>query len=151
MGRMVGVDYGLRRVGVALSDPRQVIASPLTTIQTGKTHAETVLSLLQALKTVTIELFVVGMPLHLNGTSSPMCTVVSQFVEALRQAQAAPVVIYDERFTTALADRLLREGGLNRKSRSQIADKVSASLLLQSYLERLQRDSAAIEPLFHSL
>lgn len=140
MGRAVGVDYGLRRIGVALSDPRKIIATPFGTIETAKQPKETVLRLLQALSGHEIDLFVVGIPYRLKGTFGEIEPEIRRFIAALEEAQKAPVFTLDERLTTAQAERSLREGGMRRKERAKVVDKVSAALLLQSYLERMQID-----------
>jgi putative holliday junction resolvase len=141
MARIAAVDYGTKRIGVALSDPGKIIASPLTTLENGKEIAQTVARLLAVLAAHEIEEIVVGMPYHLSGLPSPLCATIRHFMEMLRQAQTAPVVAVDERLTTALAERLLKEQGLRRKQRSKIVDKLSAALLLQSHLDSCNRGS----------
>ncbi len=135
MARIIGIDYGLKRTGIAVSDPLSVFASPLEFVPSAK--------IVEYLKNYAnnepIKLFVVGYPKRLDNTCSETTERVDKFVEILKKHfPDIPVVLEDERLTTLLAQRALIEGGMKKSQRAQkgSADKVSAALILQSYLDR---------------
>jgi len=134
MGRVVAIDYGLKRTGIAVTDPLRIIATPFETVPT---H-----TLMAFLKTYVarepVDEFVVGMPKTLKNEDSAIAPQVRKFVAALRKVfPDRPVHEVDERFTSSMAQRALREGGMKKKDR-QIkgnTDKVSAAIILQGFLE----------------
>ena len=134
MKRIVGIDYGRKRVGVAVSDPLGIFASPLETIPAG--------NILQFIKNYTqketITRFVVGYPMNLNNQPSEAAKDVDQFLNMLRkQFPEIPVNLVDERFTSKMAMRTLIDGGMKKMDRREKGniDKVSAAIILQSYLD----------------
>lgn len=139
--KVVALDYGMARIGVALSDERKVIASPLFTITTEKKSDQTIAKVLRELTRhqeqhhYVLETIVVGMPLLMNGKVGLLADEVKHFVALLSEATPVPIVVWDERLTTVQAERSLREGGLTRKQRATVVDTVSAAILLQSYLD----------------
>jgi putative Holliday junction resolvase len=139
--RIVGIDYGLARIGVALSDESKMISSPMATIASEKRAEQTVIKLLneltnhQKVHRYTLEEIVIGLPLMMNGKSGLLADEVRHFVELLRAATSIPIVTWDERLTTVQAERALRESSMTRKKRSKMVDTVSAAILLQSYLD----------------
>lgn len=139
--RLVGIDYGMSRIGLALSDERQIIASPLQTLLAEKRTEETVtkillfLSELQQTHACDIEEIIVGMPLMMSGRKGFLADEVKHFVELLSQATSIPVRTWDERLSTVQAERSLRESQMTRKKRSKVVDIVSAAIILQSYLD----------------
>jgi putative Holliday junction resolvase len=141
--RIVGIDWGVKRIGVALSDERKVIATPLKTLIAEKTAAGTAQKVLTELSQhaknegYQIESFVVGMPLLLSGKKGLLADEVQHFVTLLQGLTDIPVLVWDERLTTAMAEKSLKESSLNRKRRSQVVDSVAAILILQSYLDFL--------------
>jgi putative holliday junction resolvase len=132
--RILAVDFGLKRIGLAISDENQLIATALPLLQTEKTFEKTVEKLLSQIKEFELERILIGNPLHLNGNRSQLNQEIDLFIEALKKRTSIPILLWDERLTTAQADRLLKEGNLNRKRRSQHLDSLAALLLLQSYL-----------------
>ncbi|MCY3974410.1 MAG: Holliday junction resolvase RuvX [Simkaniaceae bacterium] len=134
-GRILAVDYGVRRIGLALSDPGKTVGFPLTTIRAGKDMRETVRLLSEAVRDYTIETIVIGLPLHLSGKESELSEIVRSFAGTLAEAYSAPLLFWDERLTSKQAERLLIEGGVKRKKRGRYVDNISASLILQSYLD----------------
>ncbi|MBS0635057.1 MAG: Holliday junction resolvase RuvX [Verrucomicrobia bacterium] len=137
-GRILGVDFGLKRIGLSVSDPLFIIASSLDTLQAGhtvKSSAELLAKHIQTFSYPIIEI-VVGLPLHMNGTESERSALARQFAEFLHQASGIKVSLLDERLTTVQADRALIETGYSRKKRAQVVDRVSAVLLLQTFLSR---------------
>ncbi len=134
MARLVGVDYGSKRVGIAVTDPLQIIASPLDTY-----HSKDVIAFLKKYdEQEGIEKFVVGMPKNLNNEATNATPLVKGFVTLLKKAfPDKEVVLVDERFTSKMAFDTMIRGGLKKKDRRNkgTVDKISASILLQSYLE----------------
>jgi len=137
MGRVLALDYGLKRTGIAVSDPLRIIATALDTVETAL--------LFKFLKTYfgreQVDLVVIGLPKKLNNTDSEIAPQVRTFVEKFRTTfQAIPISTVDERFTTALAHRAMIEGGMKKKDRrvKGAADRISATLILQDYLQSIK-------------
>lgn len=135
MNRTIGIDYGSARVGVAVSDPLGIFASPLQTIQSAK-----IIEYLQNYAlSETIVLFVVGYPLNLNGKPAQAAPSVDAFLKKLAKAfPEIPIVLEDERFTSVLAHRAMIDGGMKKSDRrdKNSVDKISAAIILQSYLDK---------------
>ncbi len=134
-GRIIGLDVGEARTGVALSDPLGIIASPFDTIQVGShsRDAEAVRAIAEEQGAVRI---VVGVPLNMEGEVGPQAEKVLAFVEVLKAAVDIEIVTIDERFSTASAERSLRDSGVKGKRRKQVVDQVAAQQILQLYLDR---------------
>lgn len=135
MGRILAIDYGRKRVGIAVSDPCKIIATGLKTVRAHE--------VLQFLENYTVqenvELFVVGHPKQMDNTDSESMVYLKPFLTALkRKFPDIPVVMYDERFTSVLAHRALLEGGAKKKTRQDKAliDTMSATIILTSYMEQ---------------
>ena len=138
-GRILSVDFGLKRIGLAVSDPLQVIASPLENLEAGrspKASAERLVKHLETLKEkgYRIEAIVIGLPLHMSGKESERSQLVRQFKECVEALSALPVELFDERLSSIQAERALIETGFSRKKRSEVVDRVSAQIVLQTYL-----------------
>jgi putative Holliday junction resolvase len=132
--RILGLDVGTKRIGVALSDELGWTAQPLETFVRRSLEVD-----LQHIRTLVSDYavaeIVVGLPLDLRGRAGPAAQGVKQFVEAIRTVVGIPVVEWDERFTTRAAQQVLVESGLRRRKRKKLVDRIAASILLQSYLE----------------
>ena len=135
MNRIVGIDYGRARVGVAVSDPLRIFASPVETVPSAK--------IIEYLKkyalSETVERFVVGWPLNMNGAPAQAAPDVEAFLKQLRKAfPDVPVSLEDERFTSVLAHRAMIDGGMKKSERrdKNSVDKISAAIILQSYLDK---------------
>lgn len=133
--RILGIDYGDARIGLAFSDPSQTLASPFQVVRTQKNLADTVNAILEATKTYTFEKIVVGLPLLLSGKESAMTTSVRAFATFLEEKSGLPVVLQDERLTSREVERVLKESNLKRKARVRHLDRLSATLILQTYLD----------------
>ncbi|WP_304708575.1 Holliday junction resolvase RuvX [uncultured Rikenella sp.] len=135
MSRIIAIDYGRKRVGIAATDPMQLIANPLDTVPA---H-EAVAYLTRYANENDVEMFVVGDPRQMNGERSESWRYIDPFVRQLRRAlPGIPVVFHDERFTSVLAQRAIIEGGVPRNRRRTdkgLVDRVSAVIILQSYME----------------
>ena len=135
MKRSVGIDYGNARVGVAVSDPLGIFASPAETVPSAK-----IIEYLQKYsRTETIERFVVGYPLNLNGAPAQCAPDVDKFLAQLQKAfPDTEIVLEDERFTSVLAHRAMIDGGMKKSDRrdKKSVDRISAAIILQSYLDK---------------
>ena len=135
MNRIIGIDYGRKRTGLAVSDPLGIFASPLDTVQSAK--------IIEYLKSYAgregISLFVVGYPMNLNNTPAEAARYVNEFLKQLRKSfPDTPMELEDERFTSVLAHRAMIDGGMRKMDRRDkaVVDKISAAIILQSYLDR---------------
>lgn len=135
MKRIIGIDYGKKRVGVAVSDPLMIFASPLETVPTA--------NIINYLKTYTskeeVEKFVVGYPMNMDNKPSEAAQYVDGFLKQLKKAfPQIPVILEDERFTSVLAFQSLIDSGVKKMDRRDKAavDKVSAALILQTFMDR---------------
>lgn len=139
--RIVGVDYGMARIGIAVSDESKIIARPLVTMKAEKrleaTAAKFVQTLQQAEKDerFAVAELVIGLPLHMNGKHGVIADEVTHFAELVKGLSGWTVTLWDERLTTVQAERSLMEGQLTRKRRSQLVDTVAAVIILQNYLD----------------
>jgi putative Holliday junction resolvase len=133
-GVLLGFDYGTVRVGVAVSDPDRIIASPLETYarQSEQADAAHYAKVAADLRAVAL---VVGLPLHANGDESDKSREARAFGAWLANATALPVVFWDERFTTALAEDALLGAKMTHKKRRERRDRVAAQMILQNYIE----------------
>jgi len=140
--RIIGIDYGMVRFGIAISDEQKIIAIPSMTITAEKKSEATAFKIVQELlrhateNGYRIEEIVIGLPLMMSGKKGMVADEVSHFIELLRQNTEITIIPWDERLTTVQAERSMREGSLTRKRRSKIVDKVAATIILQSYLDR---------------
>ena len=133
--RIVALDFGLKRIGMAITDENQIIATSLPNLIASRQTENTIKSLLKVLEPYNIEMLVMGNPLHMNGNTSFLGDEVQHFVDALKKHVSFPIVLWDERLSSMQADRSLREGNLSRKKRAKLVDSVAAVLILQSFLE----------------
>lgn len=132
-GRILAIDYGERRTGLAMSDPTATIASGCGTLATHDALAQEIAAFARSNEVVRI---VVGMPRALSGTDTDMTRRVTAFIEQLRAATGLPVDALDERFTSSIATRALVDMGVPKKKRreKERVDEIAAILLLQDYL-----------------
>jgi putative holliday junction resolvase len=134
--RILALDHGSKRIGVAVSDELKMIAQPLEFIL-----AEPFDAFLARLKEIIrekeVEIILVGMPRNMDGSYGPAALKAQEFAAALKAKFAVPIHTWDERLTTAMAQRFLIEGGVRRKDRKEKVDKTAAAILLQSYLDSL--------------
>lgn len=133
--RVVGIDFGSKRVGVAVSDAGGVLASPHSVIQRSRSKAEDHRKIAAVVDEYEAEVVVVGHPLSLDGSRGPAARLVEDEVEQLRKVLAVPVELYDERFTTVTADRSMMERDMKADARRKVVDKVAAAVLLQAWLD----------------
>lgn len=135
MGRLIGIDFGTKRIGIAISDPLNIFASPLITVRNHEFEE----FLTDYLKNETIDGFVIGYPRTMNNEASEAVNYINPFVRKLSKTYPGiRVHLVDERFTSEMALSAMIEGGVKKKQRMDKAmvDKISASIILQSFLDR---------------
>jgi putative Holliday junction resolvase len=137
MSRIMAVDYGLKRVGIAVSDPEQIIATGLTTVRA----ADAIEFIKKYVEKEPVSCIVVGDPKQMDATDSQIAGQVNRFVKDLKKAIAIPIERYDERFTSRLAQLALLQSGVKKKDRQnkELVDMTSAVIILQSYMEFSKR------------
>jgi len=140
VARILAVDYGEKRIGLAVSDELGITASPLTTLM-HRSDEETVRHIAQLASKLKVAQIVIGLPRRTDEREGEMERRVKAFAEKLRQAVSVPVVLFDERFTTRIAEQVLLEADLSRRKRKQVRDRLAAVILLLSYLDS-QREVA---------
>jgi len=132
--KILGLDYGEKRIGIAISDELGIFAHPLTTVDARELDKIT-----DIIKKNSIEVVVIGKPLNLNGTSSKKTQEVQDFIAQLRKTIKIPVYAWDERFSTKEAERILLDSDVSRKKRKRVLDKISARIILQGYLDSIRK------------
>lgn len=142
--RYVAIDFGLARLGIALSDETHMIATPLVIIKAEKKTEATIKKILDFLDDhkkkngYEIETVVLGMPYMMSGKVGFLADEVNHFIDEFKKQSAIPVATWDERLTSVQAERSMRESGMNRRKRSKIVDTVAAVIILQNYLDHLK-------------
>lgn len=132
--RVMGLDYGDRRIGVALSDAMRWTAQGLTVVETRRDGGE-LDKLVEIAKENEVSEVVVGLPKNMNGSIGPRGEICMAFAEQLKEKLGLPVRLWDERLTTVAAERALKEAEISLKKRKQVVDKMAATLILQNYLD----------------
>ncbi len=136
MGRILAIDYGTRRTGIAVSDPLRIIAGALTTVETRLLEK----FLADYFSKNDVDTIVLGKPVQMNGSPSETMRYIEPLAARLRRTYPdKDVVLYDERFTSVLAHRTMIESGMGRMARRDkaVVDRISAAIILQSYMESL--------------
>lgn len=134
--RILAIDHGSRRMGIAISDELKMIAQPLEFIP-AEPFAGFLARLQELLREKEVELILVGLPRNMDGSHGPAAQKVQEFVAALKSNTAVPIKTWDERLTSVQANRLLIQGNVRRDKRKEKVDKMAAAILLQSYLDGL--------------
>lgn len=138
MARILSIDYGKKRTGIAVTDPLQMIANGLTTVDTAQLFD----FIADYLSKEQVERIVVGYPKQANGEDSENMKRITPFVNRLRKLYPTITIeLYDERFTSVLAHRAILDSGISRKARQDkaLVDKISATIILQDYMENLKK------------
>ena len=141
-GRILAVDLGTKRIGIALSDPLGLTAQPVPTLKAGGWETN-----VAAVGRIAAErgarALVVGLPLRMSGRPGPEARRAERFAEALREKTGLPVRTWDERLTTAASEKSLIEAGKSRKKRRAAIDSIASILILQSYLDYLNNQAGS--------
>lgn len=135
MGRILGIDFGTKRIGIAVTDPLQIFASPLMSVRNHEFES----FILEYAKTETIDEFVIGYPVTLNNQPSKSVEYIDPFIRKLKKLfPEIPVNKVDERFTSGMALKTMIDGGVKKKDRKEksMVDKISAAIILQSFIDK---------------
>jgi len=135
MGRILGIDYGRKRIGIAITDPLQIFASPLKTVSNNEFDS----FLAEYIKSEPIDAFVIGYPVQMNNQPSETVKYLNPFIKKIERLYPGKIVhLIDERFTSGMALRTIIDGGVRKKGRQDksLVDKISASIILQSFLDK---------------
>ncbi|HAR62607.1 MAG: Holliday junction resolvase RuvX [Candidatus Margulisiibacteriota bacterium] len=136
MNRLLGIDYGEKRIGVALSDPLQIIASPFKVVANDN---KAISEIKEIIKEYDVSEIVVGRPINLKGAETASTIKAREFKEKLEQEISLPIAFWDERLSTKSANNALLEGNVSRGKRKQLVDKIAAVFILQSYMDCRKR------------
>lgn len=134
--RVMGLDVGLKRIGVALSDPFGLTAQGLEVLQRGKKPGAEINRLKEIAVSYEVERVVIGLPRNMDGSLGSQAMAIKEFAGELAPALNLPVEFWDERLTTVAAEKLLLQADLSRARRRQVIDKTAATIMLQGYLDR---------------
>jgi putative Holliday junction resolvase len=134
--RILALDHGTKRIGIALSDELKMIAQPLEYVA-AEPIADFFVRLKEIIREKEVELILIGMPRNMDGSYGPAALKVQEFIAVLKDKVAIPIQTWDERLTSAQAQRFLIQGGVRRQERKEKVDKTAAAILLQSYLDSL--------------
>ncbi len=134
--RILAIDHGSKRMGIALSDETRTIAQPLEYIP-AEPFSAFLARLKELIQTKEVSLILVGMPRNLNGSYGPMALKVQEFIAVLKETIAVPIQTWDERLTSTQANRFLLQAGVRRQERKEKVDRAAAAILLQSFLDNL--------------
>jgi len=135
VSRLLGIDYGTVRIGLALSDPTGILATPLPFLD-NNSPSQVISAMTALIETHQITGLVIGMPRNMDGTYGPSAQKVRDFIAQIQKSISLPITPIDERLTTAQASKQLSGIGLNQKQLRKKVDSSSASLILQQYLDR---------------
>ena len=133
--RILGIDHGTKRVGLAISDEMAMIAQPLEFVN-AQPETKLFAHIAEIVSQRSVGEIVVGMPRNMDGSFGPAAEKVREFITALQQSVNVPIKTWDERLTSVQANRILIEGGVRRAQRKEKVDQTAAAILLQSYLDR---------------
>lgn len=136
MARVLSIDYGKKRTGIAVTDPLQIIASGLVTVATSTLYD----FLVDYISKEAVERIVIGKPMQPNGQPSENLVRVEQFFNRWKNHQTIPIEYYDERYTSVLAHRTMIDAGLHKKARQnkELVDQISATIILQDWMKSKQ-------------
>ena len=150
--RILGLDFGSKTVGVAVSDPLGITAQPVEIVRrkSERKLRQTLARIEELAKEYRAESFVLGLPKNMNNTMGERAEKSLAFKEMLEKRTGLPVVMWDERLTTVAANRAMMEGGVRRENRGEFVDSMAAALILQGYLDSLKNstnnsDTAQVE------
>lgn len=139
--RVMGLDYGRRRLGLSISDETALIARPLAPYQRTHSLASDIAHVARLTRSLDAHALVIGLPLHMNGSRGEMAREVESFAVRLEKVLSVPITLWDERLSSHEAERVLLEGDVKRKDRKRLRDGLAATLILQGYLDH-QRHQA---------
>lgn len=139
--RLLGLDIGTKTIGLALSDTRRVIASPMETLERRKKFSTDALRIKDIVKEYDIGGLVLGYPMNMDGTAGPRCQSIRQFAINLETYVTLPMLLWDERLSTAAVERAMLEADLSRAKRAEHVDKLAAAYILQGFLDYIAQSA----------
>ena len=139
--RKIALDIGSKRIGIAITDETNTLARPLTTIERSNVKTEAKM-LTRIIKENEVDIIVAGMPVDLKGAKGVAAQNIEEYLEKLDKFTDTPIIRYDERFTTKIAEDFLRASGLKKGKRKKIIDEAAATIILQNYLEHAKKNQA---------
>lgn len=140
--RFLGIDYGSKRIGLAIGDDAMRIASPVETVQVRGKVADHVRLIVERVEEYEVDAFVVGLPINMDGTEGQQAKIARGFGDALQKTTGKPVHYFDERLSSSAAQELLQPAELTRKKRKARLDAVAAQVILQGFLNSPASDEA---------
>lgn len=142
--RIMGLDFGSKTVGVAVSDSLLITAQGLEIIRRAEENKlrRTLARIEELIEEYEVEEIVLGLPKHMNASEGIRAELTQEFKEKLERRTGLPVVLWDERLTTVAADKLMIEAGIRRENRKEYVDKIAAAMILQGYLDRRSMQEA---------
>jgi putative Holliday junction resolvase len=143
-GRLIGLDIGTKKIGIALTDALKIISSPLEIVSriNLKKDVNKIISIITKHEVVGV---VAGYPLRLDGREGDMCPMVNQFISKLSKESSLPIFMQDERMSTQSAERIMNEYSLSWLKKSQIEDKIAASFILQATIDQIANFTSNIQ------
>lgn len=141
MGRILGIDFGVKRIGLSLSDPTKTLASPLPTIQNDHMTIEKIINIINQNE---VEKIVIGYPVNMNGSKSEICKFVDEFISDLTKKIDIEIIKRDERLTSYIAEQQILESVKSKKKRQDksLIDQFSARIILQEYLDEIKSNKS---------
>jgi putative Holliday junction resolvase len=136
--RLLGLDVGEKRIGVAVTDPTGIFAQPLSTVMRGPDDVREIQDLVREYEITEV---VVGLPVNMNGSLGPGAEKVQEFARELEAALPVPIVFEDERLTTSMAERMMIDADVSRKKRKGSVDKIAAAIILEGRLGKIKASS----------
>ena len=149
MARALGIDLGSKRIGIASSDTTRTLASPVTVIERRGSRSADHRAIAELIAEYEPDVIVVGLPLSLNGAESHAAALVRSEIAEMEHVFTVPIVVHDERFSTATAHASMRERKMNAQARRKVVDKVAAAVFLQSWLDA-QSYRSRVDALTHT-
>jgi putative Holliday junction resolvase len=144
--RILGIDHGQVRIGLALSDPTGMLASPFMTLERKRRRKQDLKAIAEIAREQEAEAMVIGIPLDMSGETGKKAKEVHQFADALREITSLPVYEWDERLTTVAADRALNDMEVKGSRRKELVDQMAAAIILQGYLDSNRTSDPYEEP-----
>ncbi|NBU60213.1 MAG: Holliday junction resolvase RuvX [Actinobacteria bacterium] len=138
--RSLGIDLGTRRIGVAMSDSSGTIATPLTVVTRNASHNQDHRKIQELIDEYEVDCVVVGMPISMSGKIGPAGRAAQDEIEELKVALSVPVYSYDERLTSKTANESMMQANMKAQARRRIVDKIAAAVMLQGWLEHVDRN-----------
>lgn len=136
--RLLGLDLGEKTIGLALSDVRRVIATPMHTIERGK-FSKDAAEIIEIIAKQNVGALVLGYPINMDGSEGPRCQSTRQFTRNMEEKTDIPIVLFDERMSTMAVTRTMLDADLSRARRAELVDKMAASYMLQVVLDTLSQ------------